>query len=148
MHPAPLSAHSLGSCHRLGLTGKRKHNQKDNVIMPQCGTIYTKTNTTKKSTFLASSRPPSLILHPPPHILHPFSTFLCCCCFSLPGFGFGFGFSAFSLHSFWSLFLCLQFLPFFCCYYEQDPLFLQLPSERLQMVKGRREIGERGKADR
>lgn len=39
---------SLGSCHRLGLTGKRKHNQKDNVIMPQCGTIYTKMNTTKK----------------------------------------------------------------------------------------------------
>lgn len=45
-HPPPHI--SLGSCHRLGLTGKRKHNQKDNVIMPQCGTIYTKMNTTKK----------------------------------------------------------------------------------------------------
>lgn len=47
-YPTPPPNFSLGSCHRLGLTGKRKHNQKDNVIMPQCGTIYTKMNTTKK----------------------------------------------------------------------------------------------------
>lgn len=87
---------SLGSCHRLGLTGKRKHNQKDNVIMPQCGTIYTKMNTTKKkrrkSTFLASfPRPPT---------------------FSPLRSALGFGFSAFPC-SFYFLQLLLLLLLFF-----------------------------------
>jgi len=77
-HPPPTHAHiflppptpiSLASCHRLGLTGKRKHNQKDNVIMPQCGTIYTKLNTaTKKNQhFLPQFLPPIFTpAHSPP----------------------------------------------------------------------------------
>lgn len=85
---------SLGSCHRLGLTGKRKHNQKDNVIMPQCGTIYTKMNTTKKKkeenqhflpVFLARPlfRPFALLLAlASPLFLAPFIFCnFCCCCF-------------------------------------------------------------------
>lgn len=94
--PTPPPNFSLGSCHRLGLTGKRKHNQKDNVIMPQCGTIYTKMNTTKKkkrkSTFLASfPRPPT---------------------FSPLRSALGFGFSAFPC-SFYFLQLLLLLLLFF-----------------------------------
>jgi len=85
LHPTPYTTHhplmptfsdqphppiSLASCHRLGLTGKRKHNQKDNVIMPQCGTIYTKLNTATKKKIniscLSSCHP---FLHPPTPLL-------------------------------------------------------------------------------
>jgi len=107
-HPPPHI--SLGSCHRLGLTGKRKHNQKDNVIMPQCGTIYTKMNTTKKkrrkSTFLASfPRPPT---------------------FSPLRSALGFGFSAFPCSFYFLQLLLLLLLFFFFLASKRDPLFLQL----------------------
>jgi len=104
-HPPPTHAHiflppptpiSLASCHRLGLTGKRKHNQKDNVIMPQCGTIYTKLNTATKKiniSCLSSCHP---FLHPPTPLLvfHRF-------------------FSAFPYSTHLSFFRLVLLLPFF-----------------------------------
>jgi len=137
LHPTPPTTHScphfpttphpisLASCHRLGLTGKRKHNQKDNVIMPQCGTIYTKLNTaTKKNQhFLPQFLPPIFTpAHSPPRFPPIFLRFSLL--YSLVFF------STCAVASLFFLFLASK----------RDPLFLQvlLPS----FLKGCKWLGE------